>query len=133
MIARLFSAYRFWYIGKRAHSCATSAFTFVFNRAVAVFAVGGQAVDNFDDPIGDLAELGLAKAARGARRGPKADAGGHGRLFRVKRDAVFVAGDVRAAQGLVGDVACDAFGAQIDQHNMGVGAVGDVSRPPLIS
>ena len=95
------------------------------NGCVAFFAVGGKAVDDFDDPVGDLAELGLAEPARGARRGAEADAGGYGRLFGVKRHAVFVAGDVRTAKGLVHDVACHAFGAQVHQYNVGVGAVGD--------
>ena len=37
-----------------------------FNFAIAVFAVGGQTIDDFDDPFADLAEFSLAKAAGGA-------------------------------------------------------------------
>src|SRR5699024_12526117 len=36
--------------------------------AVALRAIGGKPVHHLDDPVGDLAELCLAKAAGGARR-----------------------------------------------------------------
>ena len=46
----------------------TSALTFGLDLGVAVLAIGGEAVDDLDDPAGDLAELGLLEAAGGACR-----------------------------------------------------------------
>ncbi len=38
---------------------------------------------------------------------------------------------MRAAQGLFGGIALDALGAQVDQHQMRVGAAGDDVEPAL--
>jgi hypothetical protein len=48
---------------------------------------------HFGDQLADLAEFGLAEAARGAGRRAEADARGDEGLFRIERDAVLVAGD----------------------------------------
>lgn len=40
----------------------------VLDRAVAVLTIGGKSIDHFDDPVCDLAELGLHEPARRASR-----------------------------------------------------------------
>ena len=79
----------------------------------------------------DLAELGLAEAAGGAGGRAEADARGDGRLLGVEGDAVLVAGDVGAPERLLGGLARHALGAQVDQHQMVVGAAGDDVEPAL--
>ena len=90
-------------------------FDFCFDVGVAVGPIGGQPVDDFDDPVSDLAEFILSKPAGGCSGRAQTDAGGDHGLFRVKRYAVFVAGDMRTTQCFFGVVAFDAFGAQVDQ------------------
>ena len=58
-------------------------------------------------------------------RRAKPHARGDHRLFRIERDAVLVAGDVGAAERDFGHLAGDALLAQIDQHQVGVGAAGN--------
>src|SRR6056297_3964015 len=65
------------------------------DRSISVLAIGGQTIGHLDDPVRDLAELGLAEAPRRARRCAKPNAGCDGRLFRIERHAVLVAGDMR--------------------------------------
>ena len=48
-----------------------------------------------------------------------------GRLLRVERHAVLVAGDVGAAERDLGGLAGELLGPEVDQHQMGVGAAGD--------
>ena len=60
-------------------------------------------------------------AAGAPRRMPEVT---HG-LFRVEGDAVLVAGDVGAAQRDLGRLAGELLRAQIDQHQVVVGAAGD--------
>ena len=64
------------------------------------------------------------KAAGGAGRGADTDAGRYFGRLRIKRNGVFVASDVGFFQLLRHDVAGQAFGAQVDQQQMGVGAAG---------
>ena len=73
----------------------------------------------------DLLEFGDAKAARGRRRRAQTQTRGDERGFRIEGNAVLVAGDGGADQRLLGDVALEALGPQIDQHQMVVGAAGD--------
>ena len=63
---------------------------------IAILAIGGQTIGHGDDPIRNLAEFRFAKAAGRARRCAKTDAAGDHRAFGVERDAVLVAGDMRA-------------------------------------
>ena len=90
-----------------------------------------QPVDDPNNPVADLAELGLGKPPRGAGGRSKADARGDGGLFGIKRNAVLVAGDMRPAQGLFGGIALHALGAQIDQHQVGVSAARHGAKPAL--
>jgi hypothetical protein len=99
-------------------------FDAVFDVCVALFAVLGEAVDHLNDPVSDLAEFGLSKAACCGGRRSKADALRHGWFFRIKGHTVFVAGDMRAPQCFFRGIALHALGAQIHQHHMGIGAVG---------
>src|SRR5690606_18509282 len=59
-----------------------------------------QRLQHVADQPADLAELGHAEAAAAAGGGAKADARGDGRLLRVARHAVLVAGDPGALQRL---------------------------------
>src|SRR5690606_9848602 len=63
-----------------------------FDRRVAFVGIGHlQAVQHLRDQLADLAEFGLAEAARRAGRRSQADARGDKRLFRIEGNAVLVA------------------------------------------
>src|SRR5690606_12022029 len=87
----------------------------LLDGAVSGFTVGGKAFQNFGDHAADLLELRDAEAACGAGGRAEADARGDHRLLRIERNAILVAGDVRALQSLLGDVAGQLLGAQVDQ------------------
>ena len=86
-----------------------------------VFAVGEGAVD----PCGDLGHLGFFHAASGHGGSADADAAAEGDLLGVEGDAVFVHGDRGLVEGFASDFAVEAFRAQIDEHEMVVGATAD--------
>src|SRR5690606_13919244 len=65
---------------------------------VIVIAIGLESIKDLKDQLADFTEFRFAKAAGGARRRAKTDARGDCRLFRIKRNGVFVAGDVRTAE-----------------------------------
>ena len=86
-----------------------------------VFAVGEGAVD----PCGDLDHLGFFHAASGHSGSADADAAAEGDLLGVEGDAVFVHGDRGLVEGFASDFAVEAFRAQIDEHEVVVGATAD--------
>src|SRR5262245_21709737 len=92
--------------------------------AIAVRPMLGEALERLREEVPDRLELLDAEAAGGRRRRAEAYAGGDGRLLRIVGNAVLVRGDVGAFQRLLGDVAGDALGAEIDQHQMIVGTAG---------
>src|SRR5579871_5062084 len=59
----------------------------LLDRAVVV-RIARQPVEHFEDHLADLAELGLAEAARRRRRTTEADARRDGGLLRIERDRV---------------------------------------------
>src|SRR5215472_4423694 len=61
-----------------------------------------QALQHIADPQANLAEFGGSEATRRRRRRAQANARGDGRLLRVERDTVFVAGDAGTLQRLLG-------------------------------
>src|SRR5690606_26486298 len=88
---------------------------------VAIFAIGSEAIDDLDDPAGDLAELSLAEATGGAGGCAQTDARGYEGLLRVEGDAVLVAGDMRAAQSGLGGLTSHLFRAQVGEAEVVVG------------
>ncbi|ENN85865.1 hypothetical protein RHSP_17832 [Rhizobium freirei PRF 81] len=94
--------------------------------SIAFVGIGDlQAVEHFDDQIADFPEVGFLEAARRAGRRAEADARRDEGLFRVERDAVLVAGDVGTAEGGLRTLAGGVLLAQVDQHQVVVGAAGD--------
>src|SRR5579885_1723882 len=91
-----------------------------------------QRVKHFGDQIADLPEFGDAEAARRARRRAKADTRRYGRLLRIIGNAVFVAGDMGAAERELRHLPGQIFAPQIDQHQMRVGAAGDDIQPAVL-
>src|SRR5690606_28512936 len=96
------------------------------------FRILGQGVQDTQDEVADLLELGLAEAASRSGRGAQTDAGGDEGLLRIVRDGVLVAGQARALQGDFGCLAGHALGAQVDQDEMAVGAAGDDPQAALL-
>ncbi len=77
------------------------------------------------NPIGDLHHFGFLHATGGDGWGAYADAATEGDLLRVKRDTVLVNCDSGVVQGLTGDFAIEAFGTEVDQHEVVVCASAD--------
>lgn len=97
-----------------------------FDGGVAFIRIGDlQAVENLDDQIADLAEFGFLEAAGRSSRRAEAHTRGDEGLFRIEGNAVLVAGDVGAAKGCLGALASGILLAQVDQHQVVVGAAGD--------
>src|SRR5215470_15274889 len=69
-----------------------------FNQMIRLDTVLRQNVKHLGDQCADLAELGGAEPAGGAGRRPETDAGRHRGFFRIERNAVLVAGNVRTSQ-----------------------------------
>ncbi len=109
------------YSGKRSASAATRA------RSVADVGAWTQRVG---DDVGDLGELGVAEAAGGQRRRADAQAGGDHRRARVERDGVAVDGDADLVQPVLGLLAVQLGVAQVDQHQVDVGAAGAAPTMP---
>src|SRR5579883_2218337 len=95
------------------------------DEAVRVSALLRQHVEDLCNQCADLAKFRDPEAAGGAGRRAQPDAGSYGGLFRVERNAVLVAGDVRTAERRLGGLAGEPLGPQIDQHEMRIGAAGD--------
>src|SRR5688572_15468065 len=89
--------------------------------AIPLEAVRSQPVENIRDHVGDVAEFGLAEAARRAGGRSHPDPAGLDRRQRIERDAVLVAGDPRAFEALVGVLAGEAQGLEVDKRDMGIG------------
>ena len=105
----------------------------LFDRGIALGAVGGKPVHDLHDPVRDLTELGLPEAARGTRRRAQSDAAGDGRFFRVEGDAVLVDGDMRPSERRIGDVAGDFLGRRSTSIRCVSVPPVTMSSPPLMS
>ena len=79
-----------------------------------------QPVEHVGDHVGDVAELGFAEAARGAGGRADADPAGLDRRQRVERHAVLVAGDPGALEALVGILAGEPEGTEVDEREVRV-------------
>ena len=77
------------------------------------------------DDVGDLGELGVAEAAGGERRGADPHARRHHRRPRVVRHGVLVHRDADLVQPVLGLLARHLGGAQVDEHEVHVGAAGE--------
>ena len=104
----------------------------MLDRAIPFEAVVLETVEHVGDHVRNVAELGLAEAARRSSRGADADAAGLDRRQRVKGNAVLVAGDAGALEALVGVLAGEAERPKVDQREMRVGAAGDEVRAALL-
>src|SRR5690606_12211036 len=90
---------------------------------IALIGIGDlETIKNFGNQRTDLLEFRNAETAGRTCRRAEADAGGHKRLFRVKRNTVLVAGDVGAAKSSLCPLAGRILRTQIDQHKMVIGA-----------
>ena len=86
-----------------------------------VVGVGSQRVA---DDVGDLGEGVQVETAGGERGGADPHAGADHRRTRVERNGVAVHGDSDAVQPVFGLLAVEFGFAQIDQHQVHVGAAG---------
>ncbi len=93
-----------------------------FDLRVAGFTILAQAINHFGDHLPDLAELFGAKAPRGAGGRPQTDTRRQRRLFIIIGDVVLVAGDRGAVERVFGMLALRLLGAEIDEHQVVVGA-----------
>ena len=100
---------------------------------VAVFTIGGKAVDHLGDPVADLAELRLAEAAGGARGAAQPDARGDRGLFRVEGDAVLVAGDMARPRAFSVALPFTPLGRRSTSIRWVSVPPVTMSRPPFIS
>ena len=73
---------------------------------------------------GDFAHFRLAEAAGGDGGTAEADAAGIERRIHVEGNSVLVDCDAGAVEGGFGLFAANAFGENIDQHEVGIGAAG---------
>src|SRR5688572_11458872 len=101
-------------------------------RRFMVRAAFGEAVEYVADEVPDFLELADAEPARGPGRRAETDARGDGGPLRVERHAVLVAGDPRTLERLLGLVALHPLGAEIDQHQVVVGAAGNDGAAALL-
>src|SRR5580692_7981095 len=100
-----------------------------FRQRILVDAVLRQRIKHFGDHVANQPELGNAEATGGAGRGAEPHPRCHGRLFRIERNAVLVAGDVGAAERGFRHFSGQALFAQVDQHEVGIGTAGDDIEP----
>src|SRR4051794_6138222 len=99
------------------------------DHRILIAALLRQYVEHLDDHVANLAEFREAEAPRRAGRRAEPHAGSDHRLRGIERNAVLVAGGVRAAQRDLGDLAGQALRTQVDQHEMIVGATRDDIEP----
>src|SRR5262249_25158883 len=76
-----------------------------FSERILFDALLREDVEDLDDQLAHLLELGDAEAAGGAGGGAEAYPGRHRWLLRIERDAILVAGDARAAERQFRDLA----------------------------
>ena len=74
--------------------------------------------------VGDVEHFFFFHAAGCDGGGADADAAGFEDGVGVERDAVLVHGDAGAVEDFLGDLAVQIFRAQIDEHEVVVGAAG---------
>ena len=74
--------------------------------------------------VADLAEVVRLQPARGERGRADSQPGRDGRRARVERDGVAVDGDADVVQPVLGLLAVEVRVAQVDQHQVHVGAAG---------
>ena len=106
-------------------SAIASALTFGLDLGVAGLAVGGQAVQHLGHQAADLRNSATPKPRVVPAGEPMRMPDVTVRLLRIERHAVLVGGDVGAPQRLLGDVAGQLLGPQVDQQQVRVGAAGD--------
>ena len=113
-------------MGKRSVRVTTLSAHGGFDGRIAFVGIGDlQAVENFDDQVADFLEFRFLEAAGGASGRTETDARGDEGLFRIEGNAVLVAGDVGAAKSGFGALAGGVLLAQVDQHQVVVGAARD--------
>src|SRR3954469_24074772 len=88
----------------------------------------GAVVQRFGDPAADLLHLRFLHAARGDSGRADADAARLHRRIGVEWDRVLVDGDAGLAERLLGFGAEHAFGEDVHEHEVRVGAAGDDSE-----
>src|SRR6478735_1789971 len=121
-----------WIDWKRLAQFRNPAANAFLDLRVARVAVLADALEHFGDQAADLAELGRAESARGARRGAEADARGLRRRQRIERDRVLVAGQERAVEANFGRFAGHFLGPEVDQHQVVVGSARDDPQAMLL-
>src|SRR3984893_6929949 len=93
-------------------------------RRAGIAGLRRQRMQDLDDASPDGLKLTLSEAARRCRRRAKTNARGHGRLFRVERNSVLVAGDAGSLEPLLGISAGDPQESEIHQQQVRVGPAG---------
>ena len=85
--------------------------------------------ERLGDPAGDGDHLLFLHAAGGDGGSADADAARFERGGGVERDAVLVHGDAGLVERFLGDLAVEALRAEVDEHEVVVGAAGDDAEP----
>src|SRR3989304_2269025 len=80
----------------------------------------GRILEDLGDELADEAHLLLAHPPGGHRRRPDADAAGHRRFLRIKRNGILVYRDPGLLQRRLGHLAGQPLGPEIHQHQMGI-------------
>src|SRR5262249_2692380 len=100
------------------------------DRRVVGRIAARKPVEHPPDQLAHRAELGRAEAARRRRRGAEANARGDRGLLRIEGDPVLVAGDAGLLEAVLGGLAVQLLGSEIDQHQVVVRAAsGDGEAP----
>src|SRR5262249_42834907 len=97
----------------------------LFGLDVLFKAAARERVEHFGDQAANLSEFGDAETAGRAGRRAEPHARGDRGLFRIEWNAVLIAGDAGAPERRFRDPAGQALLAQIDQHEMRIGAAGN--------
>ena len=113
-------------LAARTRSATPSASLYdAFDGPPALVMPGVRVREDVDDELGDLVELVLAEAAGGERRGAETDAGGVPGAVGVGGDRVAVGDHAGVEQGRLGLTTGEAERADVEQHEVVVGAAGD--------